>query len=136
MTDAMIVDAISSVSVNRVGNSPQAAAVSAPQQVASPDAVARFQAAMGPEAVAEAGKVQSVPLASEVAATWRSAQQEHQVLLHRIKSLVEFSTMNGLSQADLQMLQYDVATLSFQQDVVVKVADKASNAIQTLIKNQ
>jgi type III secretion system YscI/HrpB-like protein len=29
-----------------------------------------------------------------------------------------------------------VANLSFQQEVVAKVADKASQAVQTLIKNQ
>ena len=33
-------------------------------------------------------------------------------------------------------LQYEVMNLSFQQDVVTKIADKASNAVQTLIKNQ
>ena len=39
-------------------------------------------------------------------------------------------------QANLQQLQYEVMNLSFQQEGVTKVADKSSNAIQTLVKNQ
>ena len=37
---------------------------------------------------------------------------------------------------ELTELQYEVHNLAFQQEVVAKVADKSSNAIQTLIKNQ
>ena len=44
--------------------------------------------------------------------------------------------MHSLSIAEMSELQYEVANLSFQQEVVAKVADKASNAIQTLVKNQ
>ena len=44
--------------------------------------------------------------------------------------------MHGPSAGDLVELQYEVMNLSFQQEVVTKVADKSSNAIQTLVKNQ
>ena len=43
---------------------------------------------------------------------------------------------SSLSGPEMIELQYEVANLAFQQEVVTKVADKSSNAIQTLIKNQ
>jgi type III secretion system YscI/HrpB-like protein len=44
--------------------------------------------------------------------------------------------MHGPSSGNLVELQYEVMNLSFQQEVVTKVADKSANAIQTLVKNQ
>ncbi|MCQ2396221.1 MAG: hypothetical protein MJ106_00800 [Lentisphaeria bacterium] len=137
MTSDLIVDAISSVSLNSPVNAKLAApAVNA---VPDPDAVARFQAAMGVdgvEGVEGVKPVASVPFADQVASTWRTAQNDHQGLLHRIRALTELNGEHALSVAELSELQYNVATLSFQQEVVTKVADKASNAVQTLIKNQ
>jgi hypothetical protein len=46
------------------------------------------------------------------------------------------SATHALSGPEMIELQYEVANLAFQQEVVTKVADKSSNAIQTLIKNQ
>ena len=46
------------------------------------------------------------------------------------------SAQYRLSAPELVELQYEVMNLAFQQEVVTKVADKSSNAIQTLIKNQ
>ena len=111
----------------------------APERVASPDTVERFQAAMGmtaPAPVEGAQQIDGIPLANEIAATWRSAQVDRQGLLHRIRALTEMSESNGYSLAQLTELQYEVATLSFQQEVVAKVAEKSSAAVQTLIKNQ
>lgn len=134
MTSDLIVDAISSVSLNSPVNAKLAApAVNA---VPDPDAVARFQAAMGVDGVEGVKPVASVPFADQVASTWRTAQNDHQGLLHRIRALTELNGEHALSVAELSELQYNVATLSFQQEVVTKVADKASNAVQTLIKNQ
>ena len=96
----------------------------------SASAVAKFEAAMGAEAPA------AVPFASQVSAAWRSAQANNQGMLHRIRALSELQGRHSLSAAELVELQYEVMNLSFQQEVVTKVADKASNAIQTLIKNQ
>ena len=97
------------------------------------DAVARFQAAMG---VQEVKGPDPIPFASEASAAWRSAQVNNQGILHRIRALTQLEKMHGPSAGDLVELHYEVMNLSFQQEVVTKVADKSSNAIQTLVKNQ
>ena len=132
MTESMIVEAV------RAAGGPQVAAAVDDQaaqveKTADPAAVARFQAAMG---VQDAAEVDPVPFASEVSAAWRSAQENNQGILHRIRALSRLEGMHGPSSAELVELQYEVMNLSFQQEVVTKVADKSSNAIQTLVKNQ
>ena len=77
-----------------------------------------------------------IPFASEATAAWRSAQINNQGILHRIRALAEMSARGSPSAPEMIELQYEVMNLSFQQEVVTKVADKSSNAIQTLIKNQ
>ena len=135
MTDSMIVEAIRSVQSNPL-NSAQAEAVGASAPVASPEAVARFQAAMATPPVEESARIDSIPFADQASAVWRWAQENRQGLLHRIRALSEMNGITGPSSASLVELQYEVANLSFQQEVVSKVADKTSNAVQTLIKNQ
>ena len=129
MNDAMIVEAVRSVTSASTANPGTAA----PGQVADPAAVAKFNAAMGAPAPAA---VDPVPFASEVAASWRIAQANNQGILHRIEALSALSREQALSSAELVELQYEVANLSFQQEVVTKVANQASTAIQTLVKNQ
>ena len=136
MTDEMIVEAIRSVKMNAPQNVDVASGTGAVAPVANPDAVARFQAAMDAPAVDGTAKVGDVPFVDQVAATWRSAQEGHQAILHRIRALSQMSVSDGTTAANLARLQYEVANLSFQQEVVTKVADKSSNAVQTLIKNQ
>ena len=96
----------------------------------SASAVSKFEAAMGPDAPA------AVPFVSQVSAAWRSAQANNQGMIHRIRALAELQGRHSLSAAELVELQYEVMNLSFQQEVVTKIADKSSNAVQTLIKNQ
>ena len=108
----------------------------APSAVADPAAVERFQAAMGVNGVSAPEAVDPIPFASEASAAWRSAQVNHQGILHRIRALAQLDRMHGPSAAEMVELQYEVMNLSFQQEVVTKVADKSSNAIQTLVKNQ
>ena len=132
MTESMIVEAV------RAAGGPQAAAAADGQasqvgKTADPAAVERFQAAMGVQGVAEADPV---PFASEVSAAWRSAQENNQGILHRIRALVQLGAEHSPSVPEMVELQYEVANLAFQQEVVTKVADKTSNAVQTLIKNQ
>ena len=132
MTESMIVEAV------RAAGGPQAAAAADGQasqvgKTADPAAVERFQAAMGAQGVAEADPV---PFASEVSAAWRSAQENNQGILHRIRALVQLGAEHSPSVPEMVELQYEVANLAFQQEVVTKVADKTSNAVQTLIKNQ
>ena len=140
MTESMIVEAVRGVSAA----SAQSQLTGGPQSVASvadPDAVARFQSAMGvtgPSGVSPVGhaSADSIPFASEASAAWRSAQANNQGILHRIRALTELNRMHGPSAGNLVELQYEVMNLAFQQEVVTKVADKSSNAIQTLVKNQ
>ncbi|MBR1586761.1 MAG: type III secretion system inner rod subunit SctI, partial [Kiritimatiellae bacterium] len=108
-------------------------AAGGPAAAADPSAVARFQAAMG---VQDVKGPDPIPFASEAAAAWRSAQVNNQGILHRIRALTQLEKMHGPSAGDLVELQYEVMNLSFQQEVVTKVADKSSNAVQTLVKNQ
>ena len=132
MTEAMIVEAV------RAAGGPQMTAVdpgavNASVSVADPSAVSRFNAAMGVQGTTEADPV---PFASEVSAAWRSAQVNNQGILHRIRALSQLGRMHGPASGELVELQYEVMNLSFQQEVVTKVADKSSAAIQTLVKNQ
>ena len=127
MTEAMIIEAVSSAGVRGVDPMVGANAV---QAVPDPQAVAEFQSAMAPEPVAE------IPFADSAAQSWKMAHDNNQGIIHRIRALSELSAERALSAPELYELQYEVANLSFQQEVVAKVADKASQAIQTLIKNQ
>ena len=106
------------------------AAAAGPSAPPSASAVARFEAAMGPDAPT------AVPFVSQVSAAWRSAQANNQGMIHRIRALAEMQGRHSLSAAEMVELQYEVMNLTFQQEVVTKVADKSSNAIQTLVKNQ
>ena len=136
MTDSMIVEAIRSVQPQKVTETWETADVVEAAPVANPASVERFQEAMATESVSETTKVETIPFADQLSASWRMAQEDHQGLLHRMRALSELNGKDGLTAAHLTELQYDVMTLSFQQEIVTKVADKMSNAVQTLIKNQ
>ena len=129
MNEAMIVEAIQAA---KPATDVAMQTPNAPQAVANPSAVSRFQAAMGIDGPQD---IDPIPFASEATAAWRSAQVNNQGILHRIRALAEMSA-SSLSGPEMIELQYEVANLAFQQEVVTKVADKSSNAIQTLIKNQ
>ena len=125
MTESMIVEAVRAAGGPNSAYDPSAAGAAAP--VADPNSVSRFNSAMAAD---------PVPFASEVSAAWRSAQVNNQGILHRIRALSQLDRRDGVCARDMVELQYEVMNLSFQQEVVTKVADKSSNAIQTLIKNQ
>ena len=130
MTEQMIVEA-----VKATGGSSEVwkagvleAQTSGPLDIqASDSAVQRFDRAMAAD---------PVPFASEASAAWRDAHANNQGLIHRIQALTELGRMHGPSAGEMVELQYEVMNLAFQQEVVTKVADKASTAIQTLVKNQ
>lgn len=132
MNDGMIVEAIRSVRMSQVD---QAQALGNVQPAVNPEAVERFQAAMAVGETQAPVRTNAVPFADEVSAVWRNAQADHQEMLHRIKALSEMG-QHGTSAVAMLELQYEVSNLAFQQEVVSKVADKSSNAVQTLIKNQ
>lgn len=132
MTEQMIVEAVRSAQLGVGSEGLEVGAVggaggNVSQAVADPAAVNRFQEAMAAD---------PVPFASEAAAAWRSAQVNNQGILHRIRALSDLRETRSPSMGNLVELQYEVMNLAFQQEVVTKVADKASNAIQTLVKNQ
>ena len=136
MTEAMIVEAVRAAQSSTAIDPAMAGGVNAPSAVADPSAVSKFQAAMGVNGVDAPAAIDPIPFASEASAAWRSAQVNNQGILHRIRALSQLEKMHGPSSAELVELQYEVMNLAFQQEVVTKVADKSSNAIQTLIKNQ
>lgn len=124
MTETAIVEAI-----RAAGTSPYLPETGKVAQVADPEAVARFQEAMDVQPPTD------IPFAQQVGATFDMAQANHQGILHRIKALTEMSRVQGPSAAILTELQYEVANLSFQQEVVTNIAKKASDAVSTLVKN-
>ena len=129
--ETLAVEAIrASQSATAAQTAGQTAAAAGPSAPPSASAVAKFEAAMAPDAPTE------IPFASQVSAAWQSAQANNQGMLHRIRALAELQGSHSLSAAEMVELQYEVMNLSFQQEVVTKVADKTSNAVQTLIKNQ
>ncbi len=132
MTESMIVEAVRAAGAQR-SDLYAANAAGAVSRTADPSAVARFEAVMGAQ---EVQAPQGTPFLSEVAATWKTAHDNNQGLVHRIKALTELKNEHGASMPQMIELQYEVMTMAFQQEVVTKVADKSSNAIQTLIKNQ
>ena len=137
MTEAMIVEAVRNVAT---ASSPSAAdptgGLTSVSATADPASVAKFQAAMGVGGPTSVSAVDPIPFASEASAAWRSAQANNQGILHRIRALSQLEKLHGPSSSELVELQYEVMNLAFQQEVVAKVADKSSSAIQTLVKNQ
>ena len=131
--ETLAVEAIRASQSATAAQTGAAAAAAGPSAAPSASAVSKFQAAMAADAPQG---VSEIPFASQISAVWRSAQANNQGMLHRIRALTELRAQHSLSAADLVELQYEVMNLSFQQDVVTKIADKASNAVQTLIKNQ
>ena len=124
MTEAMIVEAVRAAGAVQGAQAPLAA-----QNVVDPDAVAKFQAAMATRGPTE------IPFASQVAETFRTAQDNYQEMLHRVHALTSMSRSHNLSSAEMSELQYEVANLAFQQEIVTNVAKKASDAVSTLVKN-
>ena len=133
MTEQMIVEAVRAAGA---GGAADPMSAGAAQAVADPAAVARFEAAMAASAPQQVAAADPIPFASQASAVWRSAQVNNQGILHRIRALSDLKETHSPSMANLVELQYEVMNLAFQQEVVTKVADKSSNAIQTLIKNQ
>lgn len=127
MTESMIIEAIRS---SKVGSPDAHLGVSA---VPDPDAIKQFQAAMATSGPSE---VMGVPFAEAISTTWTRAHENNQGILHRIRALSELSAQGTLAVPEMLELQYEVANLAFQQEVVAKVVDKSSMAVQTLIKNQ
>ncbi len=125
MTEAMIVEAVRAAS-GGLGN---VGIVEAAPQAMDSQAIEAFERAMGAEAATP------VPMASQISETWRTAQDGQQGILHRMTALADIAQMKQASVAQLTMLQYEVASFSFHQEIVTNIAKKATDAISTLVKN-
>ena len=53
-----------------------------------------------------------------------------------MNAIGELVGKESLSPQDMMRLQFELAQLNMQQDLTVKVADKANQGVQTLFKNQ
>ena len=131
--ETLAVEAIRASQSATAAQTGAAAAAAGPSAAPSASAVSKFQAAMAADAPQG---VSEIPFASQISAVWRSAQANNQGMVHRIRALSELQGRHSLSAPEMVELQYEVMNLSFQQEVVTKIADKSSNAVQTLIKNQ
>ena len=125
MTEAMIVEAVRAAG----GGSGGVEALQAAPKAMDPQAVEAFERAMGAEATTP------VPMARQIGETWRTAQDGQQGILHRMSALADIAQMKQASVAQLTMLQYEVASFSFHQEIVTNIAKKATDAISTLVKN-
>lgn len=126
MNETVAVEAVRAVSATQSAQAAQAARAAAKPSAAD---VARFQAAMA------ARPADPIPFASQINETWHTSMDNYQGILHRIKALSSLPPQHGASSADLVQLQYEVMNLTLQQEVVAKVADKASSAVTTLVRN-
>ena len=132
MTEMALVEAMRGVTSSQSVNALNAAQMQQTAAVADPHAVQAFEAAMSAQAPSEVG---ATPFASQISEAWRGAQDVYQSHLHRLKSLSESGVMGTMSVAQMSALQYEVANTNFQLEVTVSVAKKASDAVQTLVKN-
>ena len=77
-----------------------------------------------------------IPCADRVGQAFRAAEARQFETYGKLHDMVETSKSKTLSLTELMELQYQVANLSIQQELVTKVIDRGSQAIQTLFKNQ
>lgn len=77
-----------------------------------------------------------VPFADRVSEAFHAAEGRQFASYEKIGNLVNTSNQRELSTTELLHLQYEISNLAFQQELVSKVIDRASNAVQTLFKNQ
>jgi hypothetical protein len=109
-------------------------------RAADPAAVARFQELMNEPVTVNrvdgAGVSEMrVPFAERLEASFAAQQAEYQQRMRGIGALLNPMRSGMISQGEMIRLQYEVQALSFQQNVVSKVIESVSQAIQTLIKN-
>ncbi len=127
----------------------QAGEVSAAAPEASAGQVAAFEEAMraaGLETVPAAATATvtettaadgrlPVPFLDRVSEAFVSSQETAQGITARLESLSRGAGDGMMSAAELMELQYQTAYLKFHLDLVSKVVDRASQAVQTLVKN-
>lgn len=145
MSEEMAVQAV------RAAFGAQAAAQAGEVTASAPEAtagqVAAFEEAMraaGLETVPAAATVtetaaaegrMAVPFLDRVSEAFVSSQDTVQGITARLESLSRGAGDGMMSAAELMELQYQTAYLKFHLDLVSKVVDRGSQAVQTLVKN-
>lgn len=86
------------------------------------------------ETAAEEGRM-AVPFLDRVSEAFVSSQDTAQGITARLESLSRGAGDGMMSAAELMELQYQTAYLKFHLDLVSKVVDRGSQAVQTLVKN-
>jgi type III secretion system YscI/HrpB-like protein len=66
----------------------------------------------------------------------RNMSQNFSETMQSISSRLSAAGDSGVSVQDMLRIQMELSKVTLQQDLTTKVADKASNAIQTLHRNQ
>ena len=137
MTEAMIVEAVRAAQANAAADPAMMGGVSpgAPSAVADPAAVERFQAAMGVNGVSAPEAVDPIPFASEASAAWRSAQVNHQGILHRIRALAQLDRMHGPSAAEMVELQYDLQMWNLALTTMTNINKNMGDALNSIASN-
>ena len=118
----------------------EATCPASPASAPDPAVVARFQELMNePVPVNQANPADkpemAIPFGAQLMEQLHAQQEEHAIHMRNIHGIISNSVNGSLTQADLLRLQVEVQNLSIQQNVVSKVIESASSAIQTLIKN-
>ena len=145
MSEEMAVQAV------RAAFGAQAAAQAGEVTASAPEAtagqVAAFEEAMraaGLETVPAAATVtetaaaegrMAVPFLDRVSEAFVLSQDTAQGITARLESLSRGAGDGMMSAAELMELQYQTAYLKFHLDLVSKVVDRGSQAVQTLVKN-
>lgn len=86
------------------------------------------------ETAAEEGRM-AVPFLDRVSEAFVLSQDTAQGITARLESLSRGAGDGMMSAAELMELQYQTAYLKFHLDLVSKVVDRGSQAVQTLVKN-
>ena len=77
----------------------------------------------------------AVPFLDRVSEAFVLSQDTAQGITARLESLSRGAGDGMMSAAELMELQYQTAYLKFHLDLVSKVVDRGSQAVQTLVKN-
>jgi hypothetical protein len=111
-----------------------------PEEGVSPAAVEPAQPATAPQPTPQAELVAPAEPADRLGdAILRSIDRAHQVYeqnLDRIDHEIGKAGADPTSMRDLMRLQFDVMKFGLYQETTSKVADKAAQGVQTVLKNQ
>jgi type III secretion system YscI/HrpB-like protein len=104
--------------------------------------VARFESLLAPRAEAAPPPVAAPPvergpgLGDLVLAGIDRMSAGYQQRVDAVNATIASGGADGLSSQDIMRLQFELTQMTLMQDLTAKVADKTSQGVQTLFKNQ